>query len=70
MSALQFLEVGHDPQCPGRWMDGQECDCKPTLRFHSDVQRYLAGQTVNRAQRRAAEREAARAVRRAMRGRR
>jgi len=62
---LNFLEVAHDADCPGRFENGRGCCCNPDVRLHHDTERYIRGELQNRAARRAAAREAARAMRRA-----
>jgi len=65
LNGIQFIEVAHDSDCPGRYEDGRGCTCAPTLTHHRDVQRFMRGEAVNRATRRKAAREAVRAMRRA-----
>lgn len=62
---LAFLEIGHTDGCPGRWTNGEGCDCDFSVTLHHDVQRFLGGESTNRAARRKAAREADRALRRA-----
>lgn len=62
---LNFLEIAHDEDCPGRFENGRGCCCKPDVRLHTDENRYISGELKNRAARRAAAREAARAMRKA-----
>lgn len=65
--AVCFLEVAHAEGCPGRYTDGEGCTCTPTMTLHTDPQRYARGEGTNRAARRKAAREAAKALRRAAR---
>ena len=64
---LQFIEVGHDADCSGRYMNGEGCACSPSFTLHADEQRYVRAEATNRAARRAAAREAAPVLRKARR---
>lgn len=59
---VTFLEVRHDPDCPGAHGDPDSCVCQPDFAIHQDEGRFIAGETWNRAARRAAEKAARRAV--------
>jgi hypothetical protein len=68
MSAgLFFLEIGHAQGCPGRYLDGEGCTCSPVLTMHASMDRFIAGEQINRAARRKAAREAEKAMRKAAR---
>ena len=62
---LQFIEVGHDADCSGRYMNGEGCAGSPAFTLHADEQRTVRAEATNRAARRAAAREAARVLRKA-----
>jgi hypothetical protein len=64
---VQFVEVAHDEDCPGRYEDGRGCTCAPIVTLHQDEQRFIRGEAINRAARRKAAREAETALRRARR---
>jgi hypothetical protein len=65
---LHFIEIAHDEDCPGRFTNGDGCTCDPWITPHSDVDRFVQGEMMNRAARRKAAREAEKALRKARRG--
>jgi len=66
---LTLIEVVHDSWCPTLGLgQGDECLCKPTLRFHKDQEHFVNAIVNNRQARRKAAREAAKAMQRAAKG--
>jgi hypothetical protein len=63
---VQFLQVMHDNDCPK--LSGGECQCTPEARM-VDKETFVAAYAQDRKQRRAAAREAEKAIRRAARPR-
>ena len=63
---VHFLEVAHDAWCPTLMTgNGNDCQCSPTLRLHQDTDYFIRSETLNRRQRRKAQREAEKALCRA-----
>lgn len=64
-----FIEVLHDDHCPTLASgNGNDCQCSPVVRLHSDADYFVKSQNLMREQRRKAEREAAKAMRKATKG--
>ena len=63
---LTLIEVLPDSWCPTLASgQGEDCLCKPTLRFHKDQERFVNAMVNNREARRNAAAEAAKAMQRA-----
>ena len=60
-----YLEVMHAEGCIGHLHGGEGCTCTPRLRLHNDPSHFRRSEARNRRLRRAAAREAAKAMRRA-----
>lgn len=65
---VSFMEVQHDSWCPTLTSGlGNDCQCTPTTRLHSDEERYIRNVIETRKARRRVAREADKAMRRAAR---
>lgn len=57
---INFVQVRHDPWCPMLFATPGECACRPETHFVDEPTWRAGVERMNRAQRRAAEREARR----------
>jgi hypothetical protein len=62
---ITFVQFAHDASCPGSHGDGDNCNCVPDVTIHRDREHFIQCETENREKRRAAAREAAKAMQRA-----
>ena len=66
---LYFLEFLHDSWCPTLTTGkDSDCQCRPTWQLHQDAAHFVRTEALGREQRRNAQREAAKALRKAKRG--
>lgn len=63
---VNYVLVKHDRGCPGSWGEADKCCCSPEIELTTEPN-FIAAVHQTRAQRRKAQREAAKAVARAAR---